>query len=253
MNELLGAPLAKPWGRRGGGARSHPGAPTPFSPESGLPEVLEAEKTKGFQKVGGGRLHNWRISQSPDFKLFLKISEDLTAPSLHVPMATPAGAVCCCPADWTALRFSHSLSPTPSPPTLPASQPAARDRGRELASPGLRHWVGRRPCGDMGTVASVPSAYSQESPIGPMATVRGPDPRKSVGYAGLRWPEGPQTHLSDQARDAGPHVHHRGRLSPPGLSCWHSPSVLQEWSLCPFCTGWHLRWHLRPTCLQHDG
>lgn len=51
MSELLEALLAKSWGLAR--ARSDPRAPTSHQ-ESRLPEVVEAEKTKGFQKVGGG-------------------------------------------------------------------------------------------------------------------------------------------------------------------------------------------------------
>ena len=59
---------------------------------SWLLEEVEAEQTKGFQKVGGGsptQLENFTESR---FQAIFKISEDLATPSLHIPMATPAGA-----------------------------------------------------------------------------------------------------------------------------------------------------------------
>lgn len=69
----------KPRGQPGGGVRTNPRnsylVPCGISwGDFGSPMGDRAEKTKGFQKVGGGgRLHNWKISHpSPDFELFLK-------------------------------------------------------------------------------------------------------------------------------------------------------------------------------------
>lgn len=71
--------------------------------------MVEAEKTKGSQKVGGevaytiGKFHT-----ESRFQAIFKISEDLATRSPHIPMATPAGAERPLPpSDWTcALRFS---------------------------------------------------------------------------------------------------------------------------------------------------
>lgn len=90
----------------------------PASPTGG-----RSREDKGIPEGGRrGRLHNWKIfTQKSRFQAIFKISEDLATRSLHIPMATPAGAERPLPpSDWTcALRVSADPPPavaTSGPP-----------------------------------------------------------------------------------------------------------------------------------------
>lgn len=252
MSELLEALLAKSWGSPGRGQT--PGLQPPTR-NQGSQRWWKQKRQRDSRRWEGGRLHNRRISQSPDFKLFLKISEDLAAPSLHVPMATPAGAVPL-PADWTALR-----SPLTVAHTQAARRPSpARDRGSRPALP--KALGGQKAMGDMGTVASVPSACSRSVRLrsyGSWPLCEVPthvSPLAVLGSGGQRAPK-----LTSPSRQEKPsQCEPQGAPLPAGLHCVSSHSRVQlqlpapSLRPCvPFVPGWHLRWHLRPASLQHDG
>lgn len=129
--------------------------------------MVEAEQTKGFQKVGGGSpTQSENFTPSPDFRLFLKISEDLAAPSLHVPMATPAGAAPPLPAAWTALR-----SPLTVAHTQPARLPPPSFLGAQPSGLFPRGWPSVRYCA--GTALRALCPLFKTPTIRPLAWLRG--------------------------------------------------------------------------------
>ena len=123
-----------------------------------------SRKDKGIPEGGRrGRLHNWKISQSPDFKLFLKYlklwqPQACIFPWQHQRVLSTAAPFRLDMRPALPRAPSHSLWPAPNPPPLIH---ITRPRGH-LSRPTLVENMERTEssAGDMGTETSVASACS---------------------------------------------------------------------------------------------
>lgn len=104
-------------------------------------------KDKGIPEGGRrGRLHNWKISQSPDFKLFLKYlklwqPQACLFPWQHQLVLSTAAPLRLDMRSAPSGARGHSLWPTPSPPPYPHH---LAPWASASASSGLRHFTSRK-------------------------------------------------------------------------------------------------------------